>query len=187
MELSIVDRLAIPALLPKEGTFRQYNLKKSILAKIEIGEGERGEVNLRQNPDTNRIEWDTEKDAPRAVSFTSEEMEYLKDSCEKLADEPQPDYMWATIEGNSFCSLIVTLSGMPFCARSRIMWNASPTITLSATPPDISMESRIETPAATSVANVRNERAITALKMISPMIGSLSLALSRTRCPRSVR
>ena len=98
MELSIVDRLAIPALLPKEGTFRQYNLKKSILAKIEIGEGERGEVNLRQNPDTNRIEWDTEKDAPRAVSFTSEEMEYLKDSCEKLADEPQPDYMWATIE-----------------------------------------------------------------------------------------
>jgi hypothetical protein len=25
-------------------------------------------------------------------------MEYLKESCEKLSDEPQPDFMWATIE-----------------------------------------------------------------------------------------
>ena len=97
MELSIVDRLCIPALLPQEGTFRQYNLKKIILAKIEIGEGERGEVNLRQNPDTNRIEWDTEKDTPREVSFSSDEPEYLKESCEKLADEPLQDYMWGVI------------------------------------------------------------------------------------------
>ncbi len=97
MELHIIDRLAIPALLPKEGTFRQYNLKKSILAKIEIGEQERGEIGLRQNPDTNRIEWDTEKDTPREVSFTSEEMEFLKESCENLSDEPQPDYMWGVI------------------------------------------------------------------------------------------
>jgi hypothetical protein len=97
MELHIIDRLAIPALLPKEGNFRQYNLKKSILAKIEISERERGEVNLRQNPETNRIEWDTDKEIPLAVSFSSEEMEYLKESCEKLSDEPQPDFMWETI------------------------------------------------------------------------------------------
>jgi hypothetical protein len=25
-------------------------------------------------------------------------MDFLKESCEKLSDEPQPDYMWATIE-----------------------------------------------------------------------------------------
>ncbi len=97
MELHIIDRLAIPALLPKEGNFRQYNIKKGILAKIEIDEGERGEVNLRQNPETNRIEWDTEKDTPREVSFTSEELEYLKESCEKLSDEPLQDYMWGVI------------------------------------------------------------------------------------------
>ena len=98
MELHIIDRLAIPALLPKEGNFKQYNLKKSILSKIEIGEQEREEVNLRQNPETNRIEWDTEKDNPLTVSFSDEEMLFLKESCEKLADEPQPDYLWGTVE-----------------------------------------------------------------------------------------
>jgi hypothetical protein len=98
MELHIIDRLCIPALLPKEGNFRQYNLKKSILSKIEISEQERGELNLRQNPDTNRIEWDAEKDVPITVPFTHEEMDFLKEFCEKLSDEPQPDYMWATIE-----------------------------------------------------------------------------------------
>ncbi len=77
MELHIIDRLAIPALLPKEGNFKQYNLKKSILSKIEIGEQEREEVNLRQNPETNRIEWDTEKDTPLTILFSHEEMEFL--------------------------------------------------------------------------------------------------------------
>jgi hypothetical protein len=98
MELHIIDRLAIPALLPKEGNFRQYNLKKSILRKVEINEQERIEVNLRQNPETNRIEWDTEKDKPLTILFTHEEMQFLKESCEKLVDEPLQDYMWATIE-----------------------------------------------------------------------------------------
>jgi len=98
MELRIIDRLCIPALLPKEGNFRQYNLKKSILAKVEITERERTEVNLRQDPETNRIEWDVEKDTPTAIPFTAEEMEFLKDSCERLAEEPHPDYLWGVIE-----------------------------------------------------------------------------------------
>ncbi len=85
MELHIIDRLAIPALLPKEGNFKQYNLKKSILSKIEIGEQEREEVNLRQNPETNRIEWDTEKDNPLTVSFSDEEMQFLKESFRRAA------------------------------------------------------------------------------------------------------
>jgi hypothetical protein len=98
MELKIIDRLCIPALLPKEGNFKQYNLKKSILAKIEISETERTEVNLRQDPATNRIEWDAEKEMPVTVLFTHEEMDFLKESCEKLSDEPHPDYMWGVIE-----------------------------------------------------------------------------------------
>jgi hypothetical protein len=98
MELKIIDRLCIPALLPKEGNFREYNLKKSILAKIEISEAERTEVNLRQDPETNRIEWDAEKETPVVVLFTHEEMDFLKESCEKLSDEPHPDYMWGVME-----------------------------------------------------------------------------------------
>ena len=47
MELSIKDRLYIPGFLPKENNFKQFNIKKEILKKIEISEEERATVNLR--------------------------------------------------------------------------------------------------------------------------------------------
>lgn len=98
MELSIKDRLYIPALLPKEGNFREFNLKKEILRKVEISESERTEVNLRENAETKRIEWDTEKDTPLIIDFSKDECDYLKKVCEKLSDETLPDDMWATVE-----------------------------------------------------------------------------------------
>jgi hypothetical protein len=98
MELQIKDRLYIPALLPKEGNFKQFNLKKDILKKIEISEEERKSVELTENRETKRIEWNTEKDAPLSVDFTAEEMEYLKQCCEKISEEALPDDMWATVE-----------------------------------------------------------------------------------------
>ena len=97
MELSIKDRLYIPGFLPKENNFKQFNIKK-ILKKIEISEEERATVNLRQNTENNRIEWDTEKDVPLVVDFTTEEIEYMKSACEKISDEQLPDDMWATVE-----------------------------------------------------------------------------------------
>ena len=39
MELNIKDRLYIPVILPKEGTFKDFNTKKEILRKIEISAG----------------------------------------------------------------------------------------------------------------------------------------------------
>lgn len=104
MELRIKDRLFIPALLPKEGTFKQFNLKKSILAKVEISDRERKEINLRENVETKRIEWDVDKDIPMEPLFTHEEMEYLKESCEKLSGESLPDEIWATIEAVYNCN-----------------------------------------------------------------------------------
>ena len=56
MELLIKDRLYIPALLPKEGNFRQFNTKKEILRKIEITSEERESVELKENQETKRIE-----------------------------------------------------------------------------------------------------------------------------------
>lgn len=97
MELQIKDRLYLPALLPKEGNFNQFNLKKSILSKIEISEQERNEINLRENPETNRIEWDVEKDVPLTILFTREEMDYLKESCEKLSDQTLHEDLWISI------------------------------------------------------------------------------------------
>lgn len=98
MELLIKDRLYIPGFLPKDNNFKNFNLKKEILKKIEISEEERKNVDLKQNKETNRIEWDVEKDTPLIVDFSSEEIEYMKSSCEKIADEQLPDDMWSTVE-----------------------------------------------------------------------------------------
>ena len=98
MELTIKDRLYIPALLPKEGNFKQFNLKKEILRKIEISEQEREEINLHENADTKRIEWDNEKESSMHIDLSKDEAEYLKMVCEKLSDETLPDDMWQTIE-----------------------------------------------------------------------------------------
>ena len=98
MELSIKDRLYIPALLPKEGNFREFNLKKEVLKKIEITESQRKEVGLMENQETKRIEWDVEKDIPVLIDFSKEEMEYLKMCCEKVSDEQLPDDMWSSVE-----------------------------------------------------------------------------------------
>ncbi len=98
MELSIKDRLYIPAFLPKEGNFKQFNLKKGIQRKIEISEQERGEIGLRENPETKRIEWNVEKETPLIVEFSAEEKDYLRQVCEKSSDESLPDDMWESVE-----------------------------------------------------------------------------------------
>lgn len=97
MELTIKDRLYIPAFLPKEGNFKQFNLKKEILRKIEISENERTNVGLAENAETKRIEWDVEKDTPLHIDFSMDEMSYLKDACERISDEQLPDDMWLSI------------------------------------------------------------------------------------------
>lgn len=98
MELTIKDRLYIPALLPKEGNFQQFNLKKEIRHKVAISDKERETLNLRDNPETKRIEWDVAKEIPLHVDFTQEEIDYLKSVCEKLSDEQLPDDMWSSVE-----------------------------------------------------------------------------------------
>lgn len=98
MELTVKDRLYIPAFLPKEGNFRQFNLKKEIVRKIEFSDQEREEINLKENAETKRIEWDVEKEVPLSIDFSSDEGEYLKQVCEKISDESLPDDMWATVE-----------------------------------------------------------------------------------------
>ena len=98
MELRIKDRLYLPAFLSGECNFRQFNLKKEILKKIQITEQEKEAVGLKENTETKRIEWDVEKDVPVIVEFTADELAFLKESCEKVSDDVLPDDMWATVE-----------------------------------------------------------------------------------------
>ena len=39
-----------------------------------------------------------DRENPLIVDFTTEELAYLKSACEKLADKPAPDNLWATVE-----------------------------------------------------------------------------------------
>lgn len=98
MELTIKDRLYLPSFLPARGNFKEFNLKKDILRKIAISDDERQEINLRENAEDKRIEWDVEKERPLLVEFSKEEMDYLKKACERISDEELPDDMWATVE-----------------------------------------------------------------------------------------
>ena len=97
MELSVKDRLYLPTFLPARGNFKDFNLKKEILRKIAIGDGEREEIGLHENAGDKRIEWDVEKEKPLTVEFSREEAEYLRKACEKISDEELPDDMWATV------------------------------------------------------------------------------------------
>ena len=90
MELSVKDRLYLPTFLPARGNFKEFNLKKEILRKIAIGDEERKAINLRENAEDKRIEWD--------VEFSADEMAYLQAACEKISDEELPDDMWGTVE-----------------------------------------------------------------------------------------
>lgn len=97
MELSVKDRLYLPTFLPARGNFKDFNLKKEILRKIAISDGEREEIGLHENAGDKRIEWNVEKEKPLAVEFSNEETEYLRKACEKISDEELPDDMWATV------------------------------------------------------------------------------------------
>lgn len=98
MELSVKDRLYLPTFLPARGNFKDFNLKKEILRKIAIGDGEREAIGLHENAEDKRIEWDVEKEKPLTVEFSKEEAEYLRKACEKISDEELPDDMWTTVE-----------------------------------------------------------------------------------------
>ena len=98
MELNIKDRLYIPVILPKDGTFKEFNTKKEILRKIEISAKEREAVGLHENEENGRIEWDIEKATPQSIAFTADELAYLKQACEKISDEKLPDDMWMVVE-----------------------------------------------------------------------------------------
>lgn len=98
MELTIKDRLYLPAIFPKEGNFRDFNIKKDIRQKIDISSAERKEIGLHESEESGRIEWQNEKETPLFVDFTSQELEYLKAACEKISDQNLPDDMWSTVE-----------------------------------------------------------------------------------------
>ena len=102
MELHIKDRIYFPQLLPQQGTFMEFNLKRSILKKVAITDGDRADYNIQEDKENGRITWDSNKDflTPLAVDFTTEEMALIRKGCEQFTEKesPAPDDFWALIE-----------------------------------------------------------------------------------------
>ena len=100
MDLHIKDRLLIPSIFPERGNFMDFNLKKSIARKIAISEQDRKDYEIVEKKEEKRIEWNVQKDAetPLVVEFSKEELDYMRRSCEAIAEQQMPDEMWGVVE-----------------------------------------------------------------------------------------
>jgi hypothetical protein len=100
MDLRIKDRFYIPQMLPQQGKFKEFNLKRGIIAKTAITESDKEKYSIVEHKEDGKIEWDAKKDAeqPLVVDFSKEELEYLKTSCENLVETAFPDDFWLTVE-----------------------------------------------------------------------------------------
>lgn len=100
MELHIIDRIYIPAILPAENTFMDFNMKREIIKKVGITEEDAKKYHIEEDTENKRTVWDIniDRENPLVVDFTKQELDYLKSACEKLADKPAPDNLWTTVE-----------------------------------------------------------------------------------------
>lgn len=100
MKLNIKDRLYIPQLLPANGNFTEFSLKRSILGKVGITAEDQEKFQIKEIPEENRIVWDSDKDLqePLEVDFTAQELDFIRKGCEALVDTPKPDDFWLTVE-----------------------------------------------------------------------------------------
>lgn len=100
MELHIIDRIYIPTILPAENSFMDFNLKRDIIKKVGLTEADAEKYSIKEDKEHNRTTWDinADRENPLVVDFSAQELAYLKAACEKLADKPAPDNLWATVE-----------------------------------------------------------------------------------------
>ena len=102
MELHIKDRIYFPQLLPQQGSFMEFNLKRSILKKVGLTESDRVDYNIQEDKENGRITWDNNKDIsqPLVVEFTAEEIALIRKGCEQFTEKetPAPDDFWALVE-----------------------------------------------------------------------------------------
>ena len=102
MELHIKDRIYIPQLLPQQGKFMEFNLKRGIMKKVAITDEDRQEYNIQEDKEHNRITWDSNKDfaQPLVVDFSNDELALLRKGCEEFTekDTPAPDDFWELVE-----------------------------------------------------------------------------------------
>lgn len=92
MELTIIDRIKLINLLPKEGTFTDLIHIDGIAKNIEITSDEAQEIDLKTNVDEQgnaTISWNLEKQSDKTVKFNKSQIETLKKIFEKIKESDQ--------------------------------------------------------------------------------------------------
>ena len=97
-KLLIKERLYLMNVLPQQNSLIEYQLKKSIIQKVEITDEDRTLVDLKQESESN-VTWDAKKDAdnPKEFEFTDQECQYVRKAIEALSDGEHPDEYWIMV------------------------------------------------------------------------------------------
>lgn len=101
IKLQVKDRLYLSKILPKETTFMEYAVKRSIMNKIEFKQNEAAELELKQGPQNGALSWNIKKDYenPLVVNLSDDEISLLKNGAEALmGDGKYPDELWVLVE-----------------------------------------------------------------------------------------
>lgn len=97
-KLLIKERLYLMNVLPQQNSLVEYQLKKSIIQKVEITDEDKALVDFKQESESN-VTWDAKKDAdnPKEFEFTDQECQYVRKAIEALSDGEHPDEYWIMV------------------------------------------------------------------------------------------
>ena len=75
-------------------------MKREIIKKVALTEKDKEEYAIVEDAQAGKVTWDSKKDMeqPLVVDFSKQEIDYLKKSCEALAEAAYPDDLWATVK-----------------------------------------------------------------------------------------
>ena len=97
-KLLIKERLYLMNVLPQQNSLIEYQLKKSIIQKVEITDEDKALVDFKQENESN-VTWDAKKDMdnPKGFEFTDQECQYVRKAIEALSDGEHPDEYWIVV------------------------------------------------------------------------------------------
>ena len=99
-KLLIKERLYLMNVLPQQNSLIEYQLKKSIIQKVEITDDQTLYAHWIAGAVTVTFDaWDAKKDMdnPKEFEFTDQECQYVRKAIEALSDGEHPDEYWIVV------------------------------------------------------------------------------------------
>lgn len=84
LELTIVDRLSFPAILPKAGNILTMTKVQEIVRRIEITRDEAEAIGLQMNKQTGNITWDPELAKTKTIDFSDTDAYVINQGIEQV-------------------------------------------------------------------------------------------------------